>query len=294
MLSGPAPGQEVAAPPAKAVTPPVAAPAAKPVVLPAAAKPAATPAVAKPAAAPAAAKPAAAPATATPAPSAEELAAEAKANEELKIVLNRLVVGNQGAILKIWNVEGGAEPDYYRGLDDRNTAPYSEQDQQALVASLAMSQADLENFSVTVMTAFEKLPKKNVLGFLGFVNSLDDNSPFEPSDEVDAKIREFLLVQLKENKDVVMRRQACLSLAVGDTFDQEILDTIITFYANSENLWETFPVQQYFEYQAKKVSALPNFLDIRTRVEAVQSLYQANILGYLDQAISSTASLPVK
>lgn len=211
------------------------------------------------------------------------VAADAPApNDQLKVTLKRLVVGNQGAILKIWKAEGGAEPDYYRGLDDRDTAPYSADDQSALVSSLGYTPAELEAVTLSVMDDYGKLPKKNALAFLGLVHSIDDASPLEPNDEVDAKLRKFLLERLKEDKSVIMRRQACLSLAVGDTVDAEMMEEILTFFAGSENLWETFPVQQFFEYHAEDIRALPNYTDIRDRVAAVNSLYTPNILSYLN------------
>jgi hypothetical protein len=202
---------------------------------------------------------------------------------ELKVKLNRLVVGNQGAILKIWKAEGGPEPDYYRGLDDRDTAPYSVEDQAALVTSLGMSKAEVEQTALTIMNEYGTLPKKNALAFLGLVYSLEDDSPLEPEDEVDAKVRDFLLTVLKEDDSVIMRRQACLSLAVADKPDPEVVEAILGFFSSSENLWETFPVQQFFQYHANDIRTLSNFSDIRARIEAVNSLYTANILSYLDE-----------
>jgi len=217
----------------------------------------------------------------------EAVASEAEApspQAELTVKLKRLVVGNQGAILKIWKVEGGGEPDYYRGLDDRDTAPYSPDDQEALVTSLGMSKSELEQTALTIMEEYDKLPKKNALAFLGLVVSIGEDSPYDAEDSVDSKIQEFLLLRLKEDKSVIMRRQACLSLAVGSEADQEIIESILGFYSQSENLWETFPVQQFFQYHAKTISTLPNFPEIRDRVAGVNSLYTANILSYLDEA----------
>lgn len=203
---------------------------------------------------------------------------------ELKVKLKRLVVGNQGAILKIWKAEGGAEPDYYRGLDDRDTAPYSPEDQTALAQSLGMTQAELEQTAVTVINEYGTLPKKNVLAFLGLVHSIGEESPLDTQDEIDSKVQKFLLDRLVEDKSVIMRRQACLALAVGDQADPEVIEAVLSFFSQSENLWETFPVQQFFEYHAPQISTLPNFPEIRDRVAAVNSLYTPNILNYLDEA----------
>ena len=67
----------------------------------------------------------------------------------------------------------------------------------------------------------------------------------------------------------------------GDPLDGRITGAILDFYAGSENLWETFPVQQFFEFQAAKIRNLPNWDEICSRVESVNSLYTPNALRYL-------------
>lgn len=212
----------------------------------------------------------------------ERVAAEVSAQTELKAKLKLLVVGNQGAILKIWRSDGVTEPQYYRGLDDRDTAPYSSEDQLALANSLEMSKPEMERSALEIISGYSKLPKKNAIAFLGLVNSLEEDSPYAPSPKVQAKIKNFLLTRMKEDKSVIMRRQACLSLAVGSAADQETIDAVLEFFTNSENLWETFPVQQFFEYHSDDIRGLSSFSDIRARAAAVDSLYTANILRYLD------------
>ncbi len=213
----------------------------------------------------------------------EVVAAEASAPApDLKSTLKRLVVGNQGAILKVWRADGVTEPEYYRGLDDRDTAPYSTEDQVALADSLGMSQVEMERAAIEIITNYDQLPKKNALAFLGLVNSLDNESPYAPSANVEAKIKDFLLTRMKEDKSVIMRRQACLSLAVGAATDEKTIEGVLEFYTNSENLWETFPVQQFFEYHSERIRTMPSFPQIRDRAGAVNSLYTNNILGYLN------------
>ncbi len=198
----------------------------------------------------------------------------------LKDSLKRLVVGHQGAILKIWNPEM-SEVAYYRGIDDRAVAPYKDEDQQKIVGDLGYA-STLGSTAEEIMSAFMKLPRREAVAFLGMVHSIPDNSPLDPPDEVDIAIKKFLIQALKEDKDVAVRRQACLSLAVGDPLDDDIINAVLDFYAGSENLWETFPVQQFFEFQAAKIRRLPNLAMIRERVAAVNSLYTPAALRYLD------------
>ena len=198
----------------------------------------------------------------------------------LKTGLKQLVVGNQGAILKVRDAAGDKEV-YYRGLDDRDTAPYSDQDHDGIVGACGI-QNDVKGWAKDTIEAFTVLPKRQAIAFLGMVYSIPSDSVKDPGPAVDDAIEEFLISVVKENKSVVLRRQAVLSMAVGDQEDLEVLESVLQLYETSENLWETFPVQQYFQYHAEDLRKLPNFSTIRARVAAVNSLYTANILQYLD------------
>ncbi|MCA9776641.1 MAG: copper amine oxidase N-terminal domain-containing protein [Candidatus Eremiobacteraeota bacterium] len=198
----------------------------------------------------------------------------------LKDRLKQLVVGNQGAILKVRDISGSTEI-YYRGLDDRDTAPYSGEDQTQILSVTALG-SDMTGWLADSMEAFTLLPKREVVAFLGLVYSIPNDSPQDPGKQVDDQIEEFLIQVVAEHPDVVIRRQAVLSMAVGQDVDPEIVEAVLRLYETSENLWETFPVQQFFQYHADELRNWPNFNSIRARVAAVNSLYTANILSYLD------------
>lgn len=198
----------------------------------------------------------------------------------LKPRLKQLVVGNQGAILKVWDQEQTKEV-YYRGLDDRDTAPYDGDDHLSILNAVEMN-GGVAEWASDVMDAFKLLPKREAVAFLGLVYSIPDESPHDPGDSIDDRVREFLIQVAQESTDVVLRRQAVLSMAVGESLDPDVLEAVLKLYESSENLWETFPVQQYFQYHAQRIKTLPNFATIRERVASVNSLYTANILNYLD------------
>jgi len=198
----------------------------------------------------------------------------------LKGRLKQLVVGNQGAILKVRDAAGNTEV-YYRGLDDRDTAPYDAEDHDGILEAVELSQ-EVSQWTADTIEGYEVLPKREAIAFLGMVLSIPDDAPLDPGPEVDDKAEEFLIKVVVEDKSVILRRQALLSMAVADPVDQEVLEAVLKIFETSENLWETFPVQQYFQYHADELRTLPNFATIRARVEAVNSLYTANILNYLD------------
>jgi hypothetical protein len=198
----------------------------------------------------------------------------------LKVRLKQLVIGNQGAILKVRNKAGSKEV-YYRGLDDRDTAPYSGEDQTKILTATEL-QSDLRNWSGDAMEGFSALPKRETVAFLGLVYSIPASSPHDPGKAIDDEIELFLIKVVGTHKSVVVRRQAVLSMAVGESVDPAVLEAVLRLYETSENLWETFPVQQYFEYHADELRTRPDLSRVRARVAAVNSLYTANILGYLD------------
>ncbi len=200
----------------------------------------------------------------------------------LKTKLKQLVVGNQGAILKVRDPSGSQEV-YYRGLDDRDTAPYDAEDHSAILSAVGL-QSDLKRWINDSIEAYSLLPKRETIAFLGIVYSLPNSSPLDPGPEIDEKVERFLMTVVAEDNSVIMRRQALLSMAVGEPGDPEVLESVLQLFERSENLWETFPVQQYFQYHADVLRQMPNFASIRARVAAVNSLYTANILQYLDGA----------
>lgn len=200
--------------------------------------------------------------------------------EILKTRLKQLVVGHQGAILKVRN-EAGDQEVYFRGIDDRDTAPYDEEDQTGIVSSIGLND-DVAQWTADTIDAFKHLPKREAIAFLGMVYSIPSSSSLDPGPEIDKTLGEFLVKTVAENPDVVIRRQAVLSMAVADGAHPEILEAVLRLYETSDNLWETFPIQQFFQYQAKLLKTSPEFQQIRARVTTVNSLYTANILQYLD------------
>lgn len=198
----------------------------------------------------------------------------------LKGRLKQLVVGNQGAILKVRNADGSKEV-YYRGLDDRMTAPYDGDDHTGILDAVGL-RAGLDRWTGDAVEAYTLLPKRQAIAFLGLVNSIPDGSVHDPGPAVDQKVEEFLIAVVAEDPSVVMRRQAVLSMAVGADVDPQELEAVLKLYESSENLWETFPVQQYFEYHAEDIRALPNYNTVRARVKGVNSLYTESILNFLD------------
>ncbi len=192
--------------------------------------------------------------------------------------LKRLVVGNQGGVLKVWDASG-QQVAYYRGLDDRSVAQLSSVDQQQILSQLGLN-GSVDAAAEQVMAGYASLPqKKEALALLGVFNSLDGSGRIAPSTA--AKVRSFLVARMKMDKAVEARRQAVLALAVGNGLESSTTQAVLDFYSGSQNLWETFPVQQFFEYQANRLRATADFATVKARALSVDSLYKQNIQNYL-------------
>lgn len=192
--------------------------------------------------------------------------------------LKRLAVGNQGGVLKVWD-PSGKEVAYYRGLDDRSVARLSAQDQEQILAHLGLS-GTVDSAAQDVMSGYPALAqKKEALALLGVFNSLDGTGRISPATA--GQVRSFLVQRLRSDKAVEARRQAVLALAVGNGLEPSTTNAVLDFYAGSENLWETFPVQQFFEYQADRLKASADFPTVKARALSVNSLYRQNIEQYL-------------
>lgn len=194
-------------------------------------------------------------------------AASFDAAKDLKL----LMVGHQGGILKVFNPDKKGVA-FFRGLDDRSTAPFDESERASLFAALRLSPERLQPAAADVMKRFARLPRKEATAFLGALASQPD---FDST-----AIRAHLVKTMNTDKDVAVRRQAILALAVADEVDAVTVDQVLTRYEKSQNLWETFPVQQFFEYHADALRSM-DIASIRGRVAVVNSLYRANVLNSL-------------
>ncbi|MBT9582606.1 hypothetical protein IV102_04615, partial [bacterium] len=209
-------------------------------------------------------------------PAASEGPPEEAGFGTLKTELKRLMIGNQAGIVKVLgpNREGVA---YARGIDDQSLARINHEDCHCVFSALGVHTAKIMPLAQYIMINYSSLPHKEAVAIL----SVAACSP-----ALDASTREkaeqFLVQVMETDKDVHARRQAILALAVQPQVTLATTDRVIRIYEHSENLWETFPVQQYFQYHAAQLRRQQNFGELRQRVAGVNSLYTPAILNYLD------------
>lgn len=214
--------------------------------------------------------------TAGPAPAATPLVPPPPSSFQPSRDLKRVRVGNQAGVLKVVAADGKTNL-AFRGIDDRNIARYTPQDRASVLAALGIGSPDVA--ARQLMDGYSSLPKKECLAVLGALAA----GPLEPS----VAVRRFLAARVAIEKDVALRRQAVLALAVANATDRESTEDVLRFFETSDNLWETFTVQMFFEYQSSGIRRQAEFARVRSRVAAVKSLYTPYILGYLDSQDNS-------
>ncbi|MDQ7826122.1 MAG: hypothetical protein RDV48_25190 [Candidatus Eremiobacteraeota bacterium] len=192
--------------------------------------------------------------------------------------LKRIRVGNQASVLKVMD-STNKKVAYMRGLDGVLWAPVQEAHRQGIFTALGIAPASLDAVADQLIKGYaSSKQKKECLALLGIIGSSTGNAL---SDGTRTKLQSFLVTTMRASKDVVLRRQACLNLALQSSILASSVDAVVLFYEKSRNLWETFPVQQVFEYQKECISLLPNKSQIKARIAAVKELYTPNILKFL-------------
>lgn len=193
--------------------------------------------------------------------------------------LKRLSVGNQGGILKVWD-RSKKQVVLFRGIDDRGIAALSEPARTEIFASVGVAPSRVSAAADEIMGLYPTVPKKEAIALLGALGSSPSLSATNRN-----RLQSFVCTQLSDT-DVTIRRQALLSLAIMGQPTAATTDRVVRVFETSENLWETFPVQQFFEYNA---AAIANPEQVRQRISKVASLYTSYLLGYLDAAGSKPA-----
>lgn len=192
-----------------------------------------------------------------------------------KTDLKRCLIGNQAGLLKV--VSPQRKVLFTRGIDDRSLAILSPSDREQLLKALEIEPNQINSVAESVLKDFARIPGKEAVALLSVLATSPDINP-----QLRQKIETFLVAQMSRHKDVAVRRQAILALAVLPQVSQATVVSVIHRFETCENLWETFPIQQFFEYHAPGLRTTPELPEMKARVTAVRSLYTPAVLHYLD------------
>ncbi len=212
-----------------------------------------------------------------PAPKVVQLGASFTSND-----LKRIVVGNQAGILKIYNADHSsvvfikdAKGIDMVGIDGVLWAPLTDAHRTAIFGALNIADSEMVAVSHALIKNFNEIPKLQALAMLGVIGSIPDEKVLP--DDASEHIRQFLAGLLTSQKNVVLRRQAVLSLALCDETDEATVQSVIAFMTQSHNAWETFTTRQFFQYHKDYIRSLPGSAGLVQEVQASGNPYASDI-----------------
>ncbi|MBS2035439.1 hypothetical protein JST97_10645 [bacterium] len=193
--------------------------------------------------------------------------------------LKRVAVGVQAGLVRVMG-EDGITVLYTRGLDDPSNALYSEESRQATFAALEIDQRSVEKVGLYLVKLYPKLTRHaEAAAVLGAILSSPSLSKWGRS-----QLEYFLVTVMNSDKQIEARRQALLALAVAPSLSDFTMDRVVGKFERIDNLWELFPIQQFFEYQAASLRPRKIYPKLRERLARVDSIYTPAILEALDRA----------
>lgn len=204
---------------------------------------------------------------------------------QTNVDLDRIKVGHQAGILKIWGPSGYSQVMFWkdipgtdiRGIDGRLWAPLADHHRAQIKGALGITSPD--GTVRSLIRSYPSSPQKlQTIALLGALGSEPGSSLTESSR---GEILRFLMDQMDRGEHVALRRQALLSLALVDQISPEAVERVVDFYDRTSNVWEAFPVVQFFEYHSPYISALPNSRAIRDRLESLDSLYTPYVIEHI-------------
>lgn len=201
--------------------------------------------------------------------------------------LDRIFVGNQAGVLKVYAADKktvvftkDAPGTDMKGVDGTQWAPLNDGHRTAILGALGIGDTEVQTVARGIIAKFPSIrPQRTGVAILGVIGS-------HPAARLDSatgvEIRRFLGELLSSQKDVSMRRQAVLALALCATTDADTARSVVKFMASSTNAWETFTTRQYFEYHKDLIRSLPEAPEIRRSLETSGNPYASDIVKLLN------------
>lgn len=200
--------------------------------------------------------------------------------------LDRIFVGNQAGVLKVYAKDKktvlftkDAPGTDMKGVDGTQWAPLTDIHRTAIFGALGIGVAETGEVARKIIASYRSVKGQRMsIALLGVIGSIPEDGL---APDVAAQIRAFLAGLLASEKDVSVRRQAVLALALCATTDAATAKQVVAFMGASKNAWETFTTRQYFEYHKDRIRSLPEALEIRKGIEASNNPYAPDIAKLL-------------
>ncbi|MBT9583024.1 hypothetical protein IV102_06735 [bacterium] len=190
--------------------------------------------------------------------------------------LPRLGVGIQAGLIRVLGADRQTVL-YSKGIDEPASARWDEDSRRQLFGALELDPRSVDRVSAYLMKNYATLPHREAIALLGVLFG----SP-ELSRNSRPQVELFLVTAMNTDRQVEARRQAILALAVAPLLSDFAVDRVVGKFERCDNLWELFPMQQFFEYQAAQLRSRKSFARLGERLSKVNSLYTPAILQSLE------------
>lgn len=178
-----------------------------------------------------------------------------------EVDLRRIRAGTQATVLKIYD-SSNRRVAFFKGIDAVLWAPIYDEHRAAIYQALGISPNTLDQTASTLMDRYDSYDrKKECIALLSVIGS--DRATL--SDHSRRRLLRFLRGKMKGERDVELRREAMLALALQDALDRETVNSVVDFYETSHNVWECFPVVQFFQYHKGRIQKMGLSRSLRER-----------------------------
>ena len=198
--------------------------------------------------------------------------------------LDRIEIGYQAGILKIVSRDGrrvlyvdDRPGSVMVAVDSVEYAPLSDDHRYRIFSALGIQPGELDDVANGLMHDYASLPRTKVLALLGVLGSTPEGNGGHISSVVDRRIRRFLASRLRAESDVKIHRMAVLSLALCADISERTVDAVLNFMGSTQNSWETFTTQQFFQYHHEAICQMHMAGRVRERLESCDNPYGPSI-----------------
>lgn len=198
--------------------------------------------------------------------------------------LDRIKVGDQAGLLKVASGDGATDlflkQDPHisiKALDTVQLARVTPDDRRRILEAMGITDIEVGSVVDAIVRNFEQVPQRPAVALLGVFAAASEREVGATG----AAVRAFLARMLLSSRDVSLRRQCVLSLAIAGATDETSVRAVIEFMAQSHNAWETFTTQQFFQYHRDYVRALPSAPVLTDALKATGNPYAPDIVASL-------------
>jgi len=153
------------------------------------------------------------------------------------------------------------------------------EDRRRILEAMSISESEIDTVTRAIITHFDQLPQRQAVALLGVIAATHEHG----TTGVSGDVRAFLGSLIGSARDVSLRRQCVLALAIAKATDETTVRRVIAFMTESHNAWETFTTQQFFEFHRDFVRSLSTAPSLTEALERSGNPYAHDIAANLQR-----------